>query len=194
MGAPTAAQKAAATRKPAAKPAPAPTRGDGWKVIVKINLPPEESYHSGHSLMIQGDDPLEVQNQLAELIGDGYVDENIKDQARFILLRFVEYAQQGAVKDALGNGTAGAPAPTPSGAGDAGTPPATAPAPAAEASTDGASQAETVAAAAQAAADATPPGERPASDTLKAFAAKKLGGDSSQFDGKTESEVKALLK
>jgi hypothetical protein len=201
MAGQTAGARAAATRKkttttstgPASSPKPA-SRGEGWKVIVKINLPPETSYHSGHSLMVQGDDPLEVQNQLAELIGNGHVTDNERDQARFILLRFVEYAQQGALKQALDPGTGAAPAPTSSGAGGADTEPTSAPAPADESSTDGATPAATVAEAAQAAADATPPGERPASETLKAFAANKLGKPVTEFDGMTEDEVKALLK
>lgn len=41
----------------------------GYKVIVKINLPPQANYHSGHSLIIQGDSVDEVRGMLKELAG-----------------------------------------------------------------------------------------------------------------------------
>jgi len=76
--------------------------GKGFQVIVKINLPPEEQYHSGHSLIVQGDNPLEVEGLLGRLIaGAESVDKNTADQARFILARFIEFAQQGAVQSSL---------------------------------------------------------------------------------------------
>jgi hypothetical protein len=71
------------------------TRGDGWKVVMKINLPPEKQYHSGHSLLLQGDTAEEI---VASLVGFGASEE----QAEFIGLRFIEYAAVGAAKQALG--------------------------------------------------------------------------------------------
>ena len=65
----------------------------GWRVIVKINLPPEKQYHAGHSVIFQGDDAKEVEALLRPLVGE--------DQAKFILLRFAEYALGGAVEQAL---------------------------------------------------------------------------------------------
>ena len=77
----------------------------GYKLVLKINLPPEVQYHSGHSLLVQGDSGGEVQHALAELIAgpeaSGKDLLNVQDQARFILLRFVEYAQQRAVEAGL---------------------------------------------------------------------------------------------
>ena len=77
----------------------------GYRLVLKINLPPEQQYHSGHSLLVQGDTVGEVQQTLATLIaGPDAADKdlyNVQDQARFILLRFIEYAQQGAVKAVL---------------------------------------------------------------------------------------------
>lgn len=76
--------------------------GKGYNVIVKINLPPEKQYHSGHSLIVQGDSAGEVETSLANiLVAGGAVAPGALDQARFILLRFVEYALGDAVKASL---------------------------------------------------------------------------------------------
>lgn len=76
--------------------------GKGFQVIVKINLPPEQQYHSGHSLIVQADTPGEVQDLIADAIElNGAQVDNIQDQAHFILTRFIEFAQQGAVQASL---------------------------------------------------------------------------------------------
>lgn len=98
----------------------------GYRCIVKINLPPEENYHSGHSLIVQGDTAVEVEHQLARIIepvGTALEapSDNARDQAHFVLLRFIEFAQQGAVKATLDtpSGAAVATSDKPVGAGTA---------------------------------------------------------------------------
>lgn len=71
--------------------------GKGWPVVMKINLPPEEQYHSGHSLLIQGDSVDEVKERLAPLAGG-------EAQAEFVLLRFAEFALKGSVEQKLADG------------------------------------------------------------------------------------------
>lgn len=103
--------------------------GKGYQVIVKISLPPEANYHSGHSLIVQGDTAVEVEHQLGRIIEPVVAEstaalyENVKDQARFILMRFIEFAQQGAVKATLTPPSGETPAtpaaaPDPSGGAD----------------------------------------------------------------------------
>lgn len=80
--------------------------GKGYRVIVKLNLPPEREFQQGHSLIVQGDSDEEVRQSLASLIAGPRtpVDDNILDQAQFILLRFAEYAQGGAAQQGLTSG------------------------------------------------------------------------------------------
>jgi len=130
-------------------------RGDGWKVIVKINLPPEKQYHSGHSLMVQGDTVEDVRDTLAPLAGG-------VEQAEFILTRFVEYAQARAASAALQTSEEGQrDVPPPS---------------AAESS-------------AQPSSDI-----KPASANLVKAVAKKLGVAEQELAGKSDVELKKLLK
>lgn len=66
----------------------------GFKAILKLNLPPAVQYHSGHSLILQGDTIGELKELLAEEVGE--------DQAAFIVASFFENVLLGGVKDALG--------------------------------------------------------------------------------------------
>lgn len=67
---------------------------DGYEVIVKINLPPEKQYHSGHSVIVQGHTVEEVEKHLDVLAGH-------EGNGKVILARFGEYALQEGVKAVL---------------------------------------------------------------------------------------------
>lgn len=66
----------------------------GFNLILKVNLPPEKEYHSGHSLMVQADTPAQLRTLLAAVVGG-------EDQAQFVLARFGEFLLQGGVVQAL---------------------------------------------------------------------------------------------
>ncbi len=59
----------------------------GYPAILKINLPPEAEYHSGHSLILQGQDLGQIQLMLTAA-------EQITDP---ILKRIIDFAKGGAV-------------------------------------------------------------------------------------------------
>ena len=90
----------------------------GFRTILKLNLPPEKQFHSGHSLIVQGDTVQEVKLLLAEQVGE--------ERAGFILQQFFENLLLGALQDALGvdppaTGTASGSTPAPEDAGGSGT-------------------------------------------------------------------------
>jgi len=68
----------------------------GYPVIVKINLPPEQQYHSGHSLIVQGNTVAEVSERLQALVPGAQ--PGVGDT---IIRRFTEFALLGAVKTEL---------------------------------------------------------------------------------------------
>ena len=68
-----------------------------FRCIMKLNLPPEKQYHSGHSLIVQGDTLREIEESLAEKVGEG--------RAVLIIEQFFENVTLGAVKDGLGTPT-----------------------------------------------------------------------------------------
>jgi hypothetical protein len=82
-----------------------------YAVIVKINLPPEADYHSGHSLILQGNNAADVAGQIEGII-------NLPDSSvgKTILKRFVERGLFDAVKESMAAEKAGGvvsePAPT----------------------------------------------------------------------------------
>lgn len=68
--------------------------GKGFAVIAKINLPPEQDYHSGHSLIVQGDTASDVEKAFDELIGG-------EGTGKVVLARFAEFALKGGVEETL---------------------------------------------------------------------------------------------
>jgi hypothetical protein len=72
-------------------------KAPGYPVIVKINLPPEKQYHSGHSMIVQGTSPEAVAGELQALVPDAQ-----EGVGWSILRRFAEYALLGVVKAELG--------------------------------------------------------------------------------------------
>lgn len=68
--------------------------GKGYEAILKINLPPEADYHSGHSLILQGDTVEGVEKHLDTLIGG-------EGTGKVVLARFAEYALKGGVVEVL---------------------------------------------------------------------------------------------
>lgn len=69
---------------------------DGYRVIVKINLPPVAQYHSGHSVIVQGDDVNEVALTLSALLG-----EDTPGTGLTILRHFGDQALQKAAESSL---------------------------------------------------------------------------------------------
>lgn len=63
------------------------------EVSLRLNLPPEAQYMSGHSLIVKGETLQEVKEVLAEEVGE--------DRASFIVGVFFENILLGGVKDAL---------------------------------------------------------------------------------------------
>lgn len=61
------------------------------EVSLRLNLPPAAQYHSGHSLIVQGETIQEVKEVLAEEVGE--------DRATFIIATFFENVLLGGVKD-----------------------------------------------------------------------------------------------
>jgi len=140
--------------------------GKGFGLVLKINLPPEEQYHSGHSLLVQGDTSAEIEERLGRIIeppsGTETLSDNARDQARFILLRFIEFAQQGAVQASLA-------APQASEAGGSGDEPT------------------------RTAVTASPASDDMASLALLKVVAKKTGTPLEELEGTTTEAAKALL-
>lgn len=64
---------------------------DGYRVIVKINLPPAAQYASGHSIIVQGDTGAAVAKTLDGLTG-------VEGHGELILAAFVEHAISKAVE------------------------------------------------------------------------------------------------
>ena len=54
----------------------------GFHAVLKLNLPPVQQYHSGHSLIVQADSLGEIKELLAEEVGE--------DRASFIVSTFFE--------------------------------------------------------------------------------------------------------
>jgi len=68
--------------------------GKGYPVVVKLNLPPEKQYHSGHSIIVQGDTPAEVAKLLDGVSGT-------EGHGVVILAQFAEFALQGGAAAVL---------------------------------------------------------------------------------------------
>ena len=100
----TAADKKAAAEKPAParKPAAAKAR-EGYPVIVKLAVPPDADYHSGASLILQGDSLADVSATIGDFVGEAEVGETI-------VRDIVEFNLKGAVARSL---SGDAPAPEP---------------------------------------------------------------------------------
>ena len=101
----TAADKKAAAEKPAParKPAAAKAR-EGYPVIVKLAVPPDADYHSGASLILQGDSLADVSATIGDFVGESEVGETI-------VRDIVEFNLKSAVARTL-SGDAPAPAET----------------------------------------------------------------------------------
>lgn len=141
------------------------------KVIVKINLPPEANYHSGHSIIVQGESAGEV-----AVLLQGLVPEAKDGIGGTILRRFVEYALLGAVKAELGateepSGLVGLVAPSVAGA-----------------------QTPRPAQPAAARPPAPVAGEQKASEAILTVLAKKTGKSVEELGSLTDLEAKGLLK
>jgi len=85
----------------------------GFHAVLKLNLPPVQQYHSGHSLIVQADSLGEIKELLAEEVGE--------DRASFIVSTFFENLLLNGVRDALTVPTTTAEEPTPSASGAAST-------------------------------------------------------------------------
>lgn len=66
------------------------TDSRGYRIIVKLNLPPQANYHSGHSLIIQGDSVDEIRDMLNELAGRNSSGEEFDER---LLNAFVSFAE-----------------------------------------------------------------------------------------------------
>jgi len=71
----------------------------GFRVIAKINLPPQKQYQSGDSIIVQSDELEEVALILGAIAGGGV------DQGMVILGRFGHFALASGVEVALKKGT-----------------------------------------------------------------------------------------
>lgn len=139
--------------------------GKGYPVVVKLNLPPEKQYHSGHSIIVQGDTPAEVAALLDGVSGT-------PGHGVVILAQFAEFAIKGGAAAVLKNaGAGGTQGEALSEAGSTGgsNPSSSAPAP------------------------VTTDPDSPASDALIAVAAKKSGKAVDELKGISTKEAKALI-
>lgn len=71
-----------------------------YRVIVKLNLPPEDSYHSGHSLIVQGNTVQEVADLLTDVKNGGDTPGNQ------VLQRFSDFGFAGIERQTLREETA----------------------------------------------------------------------------------------
>ena len=138
---------------------------EGYKVILKVNLPPREQYHSGASLILQGDTTADVAALVDSVTG-------AEGNGELILRRLVESelgeAANAKLKAALGTASTGRP-PAPAGADGDST------------SSDGATSTSSPSS-----------GDAPSQTLLKA-AAKKSGKDVSELEGLSKQDVLDII-
>lgn len=148
---------------------------EGYPFIVKLNLPPEAQYASGHSLIVQGETPEAVAEQLTS------INELPDTVGKSVILRFLEHGLLGVARDALAkekavqSATIAAEKKAAKAAGSEEKAPATAKKP----------------------SDSAPKsakGESEASPALKKAVAKKTGKALEELEGLTTKQAQALMK
>lgn len=148
---------------------------EGYEVIVKLNLPPDKQYHSGHSVIFQGHNTDEVVKNITAA-----VDDESESVGTTILKHIVEYALAGAAGAAITKKSAAKkPAAKKSSAG-AGNP--------------GGESVDSDAIAGSIPAESPVPVEDTASDALLKVVASKTGTPLADLQGISTTEAKARLK
>jgi hypothetical protein len=140
----------------------------GFAIVLKLNLPPEQQYHSGHSIILQADTVAAIRKLVA-----GFVEN--PETADTILNRFGDFALAGAARDQL-------TAPD--------DPAVVRAKKQAEAIVK---KAEKAAKPASPVADDEPAGEKLATKAQIAVAAKKLGKKPAELEGMTEAAAKEVI-
>jgi hypothetical protein len=163
--------------------------GKGWPVVMKLAVPPNADYHSGASLIVQGDTLAAVQAQIDEYMGEEVGATLIRDVFNYNLPAAVTRALQLDGKKSGEEEPAKKPAPKKKAPAKKKTTTRTAGARKGSAGGAGSSASTDGATDTSSASD-----DEPASANLLAVLAKKKGVEINELGELTTAQAKAALK